>query len=221
MTTSIGVQSLTDIPDFCAHSLTDTLSVGAKLLTDRRKLLLANVLTRSAVGGHRLGLLEPKHPSVTTIPPRKLKTPTAAAPRVAAERGVSLVEMAAIHIMSEPLDLPELRDGLARGTFTAKPTAIHGWPLLLTREQLCDYLQVSWSSLSKSCPVAPLELGVNVVRYSRLQIDEWIAGLPPRDKRDGQQAPVSAEDTHRTLDNLVDPRLAALELARARPVRRK
>ena len=129
--------------------------------------------------------------------------------------------MAAIHILSEPLDLREVRDGLVRGTVTAKPTAIQGWPLLLTREQLCDYLQVSWSSLSKRCPVAPLELGVNVVRYSRLQIDDWIASLPPRDKRGGQKAPVPMRGADSAPDELADSRLAALELARAWPARRK
>lgn len=55
------------------------------------------------------------------------------------------------------------------------------WPLLLTREQLCAYLGgLSWGTLSKVLPVAPLDLGANVLRYSRPQIDAWAAGLPPR-----------------------------------------
>lgn len=55
------------------------------------------------------------------------------------------------------------------------------WPLLLTREQLCAYLGgLSWGTLSKILPVAPLDLGANVLRYSRPQIDTWAASLPPR-----------------------------------------
>ncbi|WP_426051027.1 hypothetical protein [Brevundimonas sp. SL161] len=159
---------------------------------------------------------------MTTIPARKLNTQTADMPRLAVERRVGLVEMAAIHILSEPLELREVRDGLARGTVRATSAAIQGWPpLLMTREQLCNYLQMSWSSLSKRCPVAPLEVGVNVVRYSRLQIDDWIASLPPRDKRGGQKAPVPVRGADPAPDELADSRLAALELARAWPARRK
>lgn len=143
-------------------------------------------------------------------------------PRPAIERRVGLVEMAAIHILSEPLELREVRDGLAQGTVTATPTAVQAWPpLLLTREQLCDYLQVSWSSLSKRCPVAPIELGVNVVRYSRLQIDDWIAGLPPRDKRSGRETPVPVDGADPVPEASFDPRLVALEMARARSAGRK
>lgn len=157
-----------------------------------------------------------------TIPPTKLNTQTADMPRPAIERRVGLVELAAIHLLSEPLYLREVRDGLARGTVTAKPAAIQGWPpLLMTREQLCDYLQMSWSSVSKRCPVAPLDVGVNVVRYSRLQIEDWIASLPPRDKRSGHEAPVPAGIANPAAEEPDDPRLAALEMARARSTKRK
>ncbi len=56
----------------------------------------------------------------------------------------------------------------------------HGWPLLLNRDQLCEYLGASWRTLKNVLTVRPVDLGANVVRYSRVQIDEWAATLPPR-----------------------------------------
>ena len=54
------------------------------------------------------------------------------------------------------------------------------WPALLSRDQLCAYIGVSADTLTRICPVRPLDLGASVVRWSRLQIDEWVATLPPR-----------------------------------------
>lgn len=54
------------------------------------------------------------------------------------------------------------------------------WPALLSREQLCSYIGVSPTTLTRVCPVRPLDLGANLVRYSRAQIDEWVATIPPR-----------------------------------------
>jgi len=204
-----------------ASLLTDNRVIGARLLTDNENLLFTKALTRTGVGGHTLAFPDQKHSSVTTIPTRKPNTQTANMRRLVVERRVGLVEMAAIHILSEPLYLHEVRDGLVRGTLTATPATIQGWPLLLTREQLCDYLQVSWSSLSKRCPVPPIELGVNVVRYSRLQIDDWIASLPPRDKEGGREVPVLAGIANPAPEELPDARLAALQMARERSARRK
>ncbi|MGO4687224.1 helix-turn-helix transcriptional regulator [Brevundimonas sp. 2YAF1] len=54
------------------------------------------------------------------------------------------------------------------------------WPLLLNKQQLASYLGMSGSTLAKICPVAPIDVGANLVRYSRTQIDEWVATLPAR-----------------------------------------
>lgn len=54
------------------------------------------------------------------------------------------------------------------------------WPLLLSKEQLCAYIGVSTATLARICPVRPLDLGANVVRYHRAQIEEWVGTLPPR-----------------------------------------
>jgi hypothetical protein len=39
---------------------------------------------------------------------------------------------------------------------------------------------MSWDSLSRICPVAPLALGVNLLRWRRADIDGWVSGLPSR-----------------------------------------
>ncbi|WP_427792208.1 hypothetical protein [Brevundimonas diminuta] len=55
------------------------------------------------------------------------------------------------------------------------------WPALLSRDQLRAYVGgMSDETLSKVCPVAPVELGANLLRYPRDQVDRWVAGLQPR-----------------------------------------
>ena len=58
------------------------------------------------------------------------------------------------------------------------------WPLLLTRDQLRAYLGgMAAETLFKVCPIPPVDLGANILRYSRLQIDAWVATLTPRAPR--------------------------------------
>lgn len=54
------------------------------------------------------------------------------------------------------------------------------WPALLSRDQLCAYIGVSADTLAKICTVRPLDLGANLTRYNRTQIDSWLETLPPR-----------------------------------------
>ena len=54
------------------------------------------------------------------------------------------------------------------------------WPQLLSRQQLSAYLTLSPDAISRICPVAPLELGVRVLRWRRADIDAWLEGLPVR-----------------------------------------
>lgn len=55
------------------------------------------------------------------------------------------------------------------------------WPLFLTKEQLCVYLGgMDERTLSKILPVQPLDLGANILRWHRQQVDEWAASLSPR-----------------------------------------
>ncbi len=54
------------------------------------------------------------------------------------------------------------------------------WPLFLSPDQLVAYTGLSKDTLAKVCPVAPIDLGANVLRYHRHQIDSWANSLPSR-----------------------------------------
>jgi len=54
------------------------------------------------------------------------------------------------------------------------------WPALLTREQVCAYVGMSADSFANACPVAPVILGVRLLRWRRSDIDAWVEGLPNR-----------------------------------------
>jgi hypothetical protein len=70
------------------------------------------------------------------------------------------------------------------------------WPLLLSREQVCAYLGISPDTFSKVCPVPPVDMGAQVVRYHRWQIEAWANALPPRSKpsQETTRAQIAAED---------------------------
>lgn len=90
------------------------------------------------------------------------------------------------------------------------------WPTLLSREQLCAYVCMPWSTISKVCPVAPVDLGLNVLRYSRQKIDEWVSNLPSRQERSAprdRQAGSTVEVAE--LEVVADQRMDALDRARA------
>lgn len=101
----------------------------------------------------------------------------------------------------------------------ARPSPLPAsWPLLLSKEQLCAYLALSWSTISKICTVAPVDVGVSVIRYNRVQIDEWVAELPSK--------PTKRAVTK--VANLPDPevesherRVSALDRVRARTTLRR
>lgn len=121
------------------------------------------------------------------------------------------------------LTFPDLEernvDDTAARSIGAVPEA---WPALLSRAQLCAYISMSWDSLSRICPVAPLALGVNLLRWRRADIDGWISGLPsrlPQTRDDGTEggsppAPPPSELAGK------DRRSNALERASQRALRR-
>ena len=91
------------------------------------------------------------------------------------------------------------------------------WPLLLSRDQACAYLGVSASTLFRVCPVAPVDLGANVLRYHRPEIDAWVATLPPRLPKHLQaDTDHSNDDDPRLEDQPEDRRQSAVERARQR-----
>ena len=102
--------------------------------------------------------------------------PPAEGARATGLRRVSLVESVAIQLMSEPINTDGLRKVQAAGE--GRPVSLPGWPLMLTRAELCQYLGVSWSTLKRVLTVAPVDMGANVIRYSRDQIDAWVASRP-------------------------------------------
>lgn len=90
------------------------------------------------------------------------------------------------------------------------------WPTLLSRDQLCAYLGVSADTITRICPVRPLDLGANLVRYSRGQIDEWVATLPPR-LMGAHRLRSTTAATESGADDIAETRAeAALDRVRAR-----
>lgn len=97
-----------------------------------------------------------------------------------------------------------------QGVSSALPAS---WPLLLTKEQLSAYLAMSWSTISKICTVPPLDVGASVIRYNRLQIDEWVASLPPKAIKNAAPAAPTLPDLETERE---ERRNAALDKVRAR-----
>lgn len=55
------------------------------------------------------------------------------------------------------------------------------WPALLSEDQLRAYVGgISRETLVKICPVAPVDLGANLLRYQRGAVDQWISNLQLR-----------------------------------------
>lgn len=91
------------------------------------------------------------------------------------------------------------------------------WPLLLTKEQMSAYLALSWSTIAKVCTVAPVDIGANVIRYNRLEVDEWVAGLPSRTiKRSAPAAAMQpADEDHQRRQSALDKIRARTQRARS------
>lgn len=139
-----------------------------------------------------------------------VRTPGLGSPSVgpAGPRLVSIVETVAIQILSAPITLE-----LSPSTGGAPERDASGrWPLMLTRLELCEYLGLSWRTLKKVLTVPPVDVGANVVRYSRDQIDVWVATRPALGRQQVREEPVGDDDTGGAV-------AAALERARRRGAR--
>ncbi|QIH72659.1 hypothetical protein GYM46_06665 [Brevundimonas mediterranea] len=75
------------------------------------------------------------------------------------------------------------------------------------------YLALSWSTISKICTVAPVDVGASVIRYNRLQIDEWVASLPPKAIKNAALVAPTLPDLETERE---ERRNAALDKVRAR-----
>ncbi|MBJ7412505.1 MAG: hypothetical protein JHD15_19400 [Phenylobacterium sp.] len=87
------------------------------------------------------------------------------------------------------------------------------WPALLSRDQLRAYLGgIGDATLRMILPVAPVDLGANVLRYRKSEVDAWVQALGHRlpKPRDGEQ------DASPAAFTVVDRPTSAIERARAR-----
>ena len=87
------------------------------------------------------------------------------------------------------------------------------WPALMSRDQLRAYLGgIGDATLRMICPVAPVNMGANLLRYRKTEVDAWLERLDhrlPRPKdgaQDGAPAAPAANDRP----------MSAVERARAR-----
>lgn len=78
------------------------------------------------------------------------------------------------------------------------------------------YLALSWSTIAKVCTVAPVDIGANVIRYNRLEVDEWVSGLPSKTIK---RSALAAGMQPQTADDDSQRRQAALDKIRARTQR--
>jgi hypothetical protein len=74
---------------------------------------------------------------------------------------------------------------------TLKLADLPGWPALLDFAEACAFLRLSEGTFRKVCDVAPLDLGVNVLRYRTAELDAWQKARPHRQLR---PAPEAAQD---------------------------
>ena len=93
-------------------------------------------------------------------------------------RRMGMVESVAIQIFSGAI---EFGLGETKRLEASEGIGQHGWPLMLSRSQLCVYLGASWPTLKNVLTVRPVDMGANIVRYNREQIDQWAASLPAKD----------------------------------------
>ena len=90
------------------------------------------------------------------------------------------------------------------------------WPLLLDRELACAYLRISADSFERICPVAPVDLGINLLRWRRPELDAWVAGLPGRLRRARAEAHAQPVQPPQPVPPADERRLSAVERAKAR-----
>jgi hypothetical protein len=118
------------------------------------------------------------------------------------------LRLVAVQFVSGPISVTE-----------PSQAALPDWPAMMTRAQLCGYLGVSWATLKGVLTVAPVDVGANLIRYRRDQVDEWVRSRPPRSQ--GTSAGNIAVHTEHLDSPTMDVRCSALERARRRADGRK
>lgn len=74
----------------------------------------------------------------------------------------------------------DLTASIEQNTSRSRPRLVGQWGALLSRSELCEYLALSPATLTKVCPVYPIDLGVNLVRWRRTDVDAWLSTLMSR-----------------------------------------
>ena len=91
------------------------------------------------------------------------------------------------------------------------------WPALLSEDQLLAYVGgMSKETLLKVCPVPPVDLGANLLRYQREAVDVWVASLPLRSSGLRKEPGRGRVEPPSSLEVANDRATSALERARAR-----
>ena len=86
----------------------------------------------------------------------------------------------------------------------------------MSREVACAYLTLSNDTFRRICPVPALDLGVNLLRWRRDDLDAWASGLPLRLLRGQAECQINAAPTppvHLAAD---ERRVSAVERAKQR-----
>lgn len=78
---------------------------------------------------------------------------------------------------------------------TRRHRIVGEWPALLSREQLCEYLDISPASLAKVCPVQPIDWDINTLRWRRTEIDRWLSTLSPRSSKRHSHKPTQFDES--------------------------
>lgn len=90
------------------------------------------------------------------------------------------------------------------------------WPRMLSRPQLSVYVGLGWDTLSRVLTVSPRDMGANVLRYDRLEVDAWLSSLPPRLPKGQGRAQDEVQADPPADEDLRPARDTAIERARAR-----
>ncbi|EGF93068.1 hypothetical protein ABI_15080 [Asticcacaulis biprosthecium C19] len=89
--------------------------------------------------------------------------------------------------------------------------------MLMTLEQACAYLGgMDDRTFRKVCPVQPVEMAANLLRYRRPDIDDWTATLTPRLKTPTPAVNDSVPTDETTLETPEIRRESSIERVKAR-----
>ena len=99
---------------------------------------------------------------------------------------------------------------------TAPADIPDAWPALLDKQLAAAFVRLSADTFDRICPVAPVDLGVHLLRWRRVDLEAWLAALPSRLRRAQLKAQDAAPQPEPVTDPAEERRLSAVERARSR-----